>query len=30
MVFGLNLPNSDSLGNRESMIAIAESAEELG
>jgi len=30
MIFGLNLPNYGSLGNRESMIAIAESAEELG
>jgi alkanesulfonate monooxygenase SsuD/methylene tetrahydromethanopterin reductase-like flavin-dependent oxidoreductase (luciferase family) len=30
VVFGLNLPNYSSLGNRESMIAIAESAEELG
>jgi len=30
MVFGLNLPNYGSLGDRESMIAIAESAEELG
>ena len=30
MIFGLNLPNYSSLGNRESMIAIAESAEELG
>jgi probable F420-dependent oxidoreductase len=30
MIFGLNLPNYSSLGNRESMTAIAESAEELG
>ena len=30
MIFGLNLPNYGSLGNRESMIAIAESAEEVG
>jgi probable F420-dependent oxidoreductase len=30
MIFGLNLPNYSSLGNRESMIAIAESAQELG
>ena len=30
MIFGLNLPNYSSLGNRESMIAIAKSAEELG
>jgi probable F420-dependent oxidoreductase len=30
MIFGLNLPNYSSLGNRESMIAISESAEELG
>jgi len=30
MIFGLNLPNYSSLGNRESMIAIAQSAEELG
>src|SRR5438128_10894218 len=30
MIFGLNLPNYGSLGNRESVIAIAESAEELG
>jgi hypothetical protein len=30
MIFGLNLPNYSSLGNRESMIAIAESAEGLG
>jgi probable F420-dependent oxidoreductase len=30
MIFGLNLPNYSSLGNRESMIAIAESAEQLG
>jgi probable F420-dependent oxidoreductase len=30
MIFGLNLPNYSSLGNRESMIAIAETAEELG
>jgi probable F420-dependent oxidoreductase len=30
VIFGLNLPNYSSLGNRESMIAIAESAEELG
>jgi probable F420-dependent oxidoreductase len=30
MIFGLNLPNYSSLGNRESMIAIAERAEELG
>src|SRR5260370_35093081 len=30
MIFGLNLPNYSGLGNRESMIAIARSAEELG
>jgi probable F420-dependent oxidoreductase len=30
MIFGLNFPNYSSLGNRESMIAIAELAEELG
>jgi probable F420-dependent oxidoreductase len=30
MIFGLNLPNYSSLGNRDSMIAIAERAEELG
>ena len=30
MIFGLNLPNYSSLGNREPMIAIAERAEELG
>ena len=30
MIFGLNLPNYSSLGNRESMIAIAQDAEELG
>lgn len=30
MIFGLNLPNYSGLGNRESMIAIAERAEELG
>jgi probable F420-dependent oxidoreductase len=30
MIFGLNLPNYSSLGNRESMVAIAESAEKLG
>jgi probable F420-dependent oxidoreductase len=30
MTFGLNLPNYSRLGNRESMIAIAERAEELG
>ncbi len=30
MIFGLNMPNYSSLGNRESMIAIAEKAEELG
>jgi probable F420-dependent oxidoreductase len=30
MIFGLNLPNYGSLGNRDSMTAIAESAEELG
>ena len=30
MIFGLNLPNYSSLGNRESMIAIAQRAEELG
>jgi len=30
MIFGLNLPNYSSLGNRKSMIAIAERAEELG
>jgi probable F420-dependent oxidoreductase len=29
MIFGLNLPNYSSLGNRESLIAIAQSAEEL-
>jgi probable F420-dependent oxidoreductase len=30
MIFGLNLPNYSTLGNRDSMIAIAERAEELG
>ena len=30
MIFGLNLPNYSSLGNHDSMIAIAESAQELG
>ena len=30
MIFGLNLPNYSSLGNRGSMIAIAQTAEELG
>ena len=30
MIFGLNLPNYSSLGSRESMIAIAEKAEEFG
>ena len=30
MIFGLNLPNYSTLGNRESMVAIAEKAEELG
>jgi probable F420-dependent oxidoreductase len=30
MTFGLNLPNYSSLGNRESMIPVAERAEELG
>jgi probable F420-dependent oxidoreductase len=30
MIFGLNLPNYSGLGDRESMIAIAEKAEELG
>jgi probable F420-dependent oxidoreductase len=30
MILGLNLPNYGRLGNRESMIAIAESAEALG
>jgi probable F420-dependent oxidoreductase len=30
MIFGLNLPNYSKLGNRESMIRIAETAEELG
>jgi probable F420-dependent oxidoreductase len=30
MIFGLNLPNYSGLGNRESMITIAEKAEELG
>jgi probable F420-dependent oxidoreductase len=30
MIFGLNLPNYSSLGNREAMIAIAERAEALG
>ena len=30
MIFGLNLPNYSSLGNREAMIAIAERAEDLG
>lgn len=30
MIFGLNLPNYSRLGNRESMIAIAEVAEKLG
>jgi alkanesulfonate monooxygenase SsuD/methylene tetrahydromethanopterin reductase-like flavin-dependent oxidoreductase (luciferase family) len=30
VIFGLNLPNYSSLGNRVSMIAIAEKAEELG
>jgi alkanesulfonate monooxygenase SsuD/methylene tetrahydromethanopterin reductase-like flavin-dependent oxidoreductase (luciferase family) len=30
MIFGVNLPNYSSLGNREAMIAIAERAEVLG
>ena len=30
MIFGVNLPNYSSLGNREAMIAIAERAEALG
>jgi alkanesulfonate monooxygenase SsuD/methylene tetrahydromethanopterin reductase-like flavin-dependent oxidoreductase (luciferase family) len=30
VIFGLNLPNYSSLGNCESMIAIAERAEQLG
>jgi len=30
VIFGLNLPNYSTLGNRESMVAIAEKAEELG
>jgi probable F420-dependent oxidoreductase len=30
VIFGLNLPNYSNLGNRESMVAIAERAEELG
>src|SRR5229473_280313 len=30
MIFGLNVPNYSHLGNRESMIAIVETAEELG
>jgi alkanesulfonate monooxygenase SsuD/methylene tetrahydromethanopterin reductase-like flavin-dependent oxidoreductase (luciferase family) len=30
MIFGLNLPNYSRLGNRESMIVIAEQADELG
>lgn len=30
MIFGLNLPNYSSLGTRDSMITIAQSAEELG
>ena len=30
MMFGLNLPNSSSLGIREAIIAIAERAEDLG
>jgi len=30
LILGLNLPNYSGLGNRESMIAIAQSAEELG
>lgn len=30
MIFGLNLPNYSSLGSRDSMIAIAQKAEELG
>jgi probable F420-dependent oxidoreductase len=30
MIFGLNLPNYSSLGDREAMIAIAERAEDLG
>lgn len=30
MIFGLNLPNYSRLGNRESVIVIAEQAEELG
>jgi probable F420-dependent oxidoreductase len=30
LILGLNLPNYSTLGNRESMIAIAQSAEELG
>jgi len=30
LIFRLNLPNYSGLGNRESMIAIAQRAEELG
>jgi probable F420-dependent oxidoreductase len=30
VIFGLNLPNYSNLGNRESMVAIAEKAEEFG
>jgi probable F420-dependent oxidoreductase len=30
VIFGLNLPNYSNLGNRESVVAIAEKAEELG
>jgi hypothetical protein len=30
VIFGLNLPNYSGLGNRESMVAIAAKAEELG
>jgi alkanesulfonate monooxygenase SsuD/methylene tetrahydromethanopterin reductase-like flavin-dependent oxidoreductase (luciferase family) len=30
VIFGVNLPNYSSLGNREAMIAIAERAEALG
>jgi probable F420-dependent oxidoreductase len=30
LIFGLNLPNYSSLGNREAMIVIAERAEQLG
>jgi probable F420-dependent oxidoreductase len=30
MIFGLNLPNYSSLGNRDAMVAIAERAEALG